>query len=87
MSGLAQGHHKALFTLCFLVSLQLRKFMDQMRSFVKMKPEDLSDPEILIQKQEQIQKSLKKFKKYFKTNLAKLYKSEEGDRISTINTQ
>jgi len=48
--------------------------------------DDLSDPEIIIQKQEQIQKSLKKFKKYFESNYAKLLVQEEEEMGLTGKT-
>lgn len=49
---MTQQYNKALFTLSYLVSLQLRKYMELLDSIVKMKPEDLIDSNILQHKQE-----------------------------------
>ena len=59
-------YNKALFTLSYLVSLQLRKYMELFTQIANMRPTDLQDPDIMLQKQQQIQKSLLKFKKHFK---------------------
>ena len=69
MSFMSQQYNKALFTLSYLVSLQLRKYMEMFNSITKMKVEDLQDPDIMRSKQEQIQASLDKFKKHFTKNL------------------
>lgn len=50
-SFMSQQYNKALFTLSYLVSLQLRKYMEMFRSITQLKLEDLRDPEILNQKQ------------------------------------
>jgi hypothetical protein len=47
-----------------------------------MRIEDLKDPDILSQKQEQINNSLNKFQKHFKNNLMKLI-SEEATNPKT----
>ena len=50
----SQQYNKALFTLSYLVSLQLRKYMELFHSITTMRPEDLNDPNIIKAKQEQI---------------------------------
>ena len=54
MALMSQQYNKALFTLSYLISLQLRKYMEMFTSIAKMKVEDLQDPTIMQQKQEQI---------------------------------
>ena len=43
----SQQYNKALFTLSYLVSLQLRKYMELFHSITTMRPEDLNDPNII----------------------------------------
>ena len=52
MSFMSQQYNKALFTLSYLISLQLRKYMEMFNSIVSMKTEDLMDPEIMQGKQD-----------------------------------
>ena len=58
---MSQQYNKALFTLSYLVSLQLRKYMQTLDSLTKMRREDMLDKDIWEQKQAQISKSLSKF--------------------------
>ena len=82
MSFMSQQYNKALFTLAYLVSLQLRKYMEMFSSITKMKVEDLKDPDIMKSKQEQIQVSLDKFKKHFTKNLDQLNEKEVHKKVS-----
>jgi len=50
MALMSQQYNKALFTLSYLISLQLRKYMEMFTSITKMKVEDLQDPTIMQQK-------------------------------------
>lgn len=52
MSFMSQQYNKALFTLSFLISLQLRKYMEMFNSIANMKIEDLMDPTVMRGKQE-----------------------------------
>ena len=47
MALMSQHYNKALFTLSYLISLQLRKYMEMFTSITKMKVEDLQDPTIM----------------------------------------
>jgi len=47
MALMSQQYNKALFTLSYLISLQLRKYMEMFTSIAKMKVEDLQDPTIM----------------------------------------
>jgi len=75
-------YNKALFTLSYLVSLQLRKYMELFTQIANMRAEDLQDPDIMLQKQQQIQKSVAKFKKHFKQNLKTLNDREVHKKVS-----
>ena len=77
-----QQYNKALFTLSFLVSLQLRKYMELFTQISQMRPSDLADPNIIAQKQEQINQTLVKFKKHFTQNLDSLHQKEVHKKIS-----
>ena len=46
-SFMSQEYNKALFTLSYLVSLQLRKYMELFNSLTKMNVEDLKDSDIM----------------------------------------
>lgn len=48
----SQSYNKALFTLSYLVSLQLRKYMEIFNQFAKMRIQDITDIDIMKQKQE-----------------------------------
>ena len=78
--SVSHSEKQPLFSLCYLLSLQLRKYMEQMRSIVRMRIEDLQDPSIFQQKQEQIDESMKKFKKHFSKNFSQLV-HHEGDEF------
>lgn len=56
--------------------------MEMFRSITQLKLEDLRDPEILNQKQAQIQKSLDSFKKHFTKNLDQLNQKEIHKQVS-----
>lgn len=56
--------------------------MEMFTSITKMKMEDLQDPTIMQQKQEQIQQSLEKFKKHFVKNLDQLNEKEVHKKVS-----
>jgi len=49
---MSHEYNKALFTLSYLVSLQLRKYMEMFSSITKMRASDFQDPDIMKQKQE-----------------------------------
>ena len=46
--------------------------MEMFNQIAKLRLEDLQDPDIIKEKQKQIQKSLDKFKKHFTKNLDQL---------------
>ena len=79
---MGRQYNKALFTLSYLVSMQLRKYMELFNKLTKMRVQDLQDPDIMKQKQEQIQKSLDKFKKHFTVNLDALNLKELHKSVS-----
>ena len=56
--------------------------MEMFNSIVQLKPEDLTDPNIMAGKQEQITKSLEKFKKHFGKNLDALNEKEVHKKVS-----
>lgn len=56
--------------------------MEMFTSITKMKVEDLMDPDIMKQKQEQIANSLEKFKKHFVKNLDQLNEKEVHKKVS-----
>jgi len=47
---MSHEYNKALFTLSYLVSLQLRKYMEMFSSIATMRAADLQDPDIMKQK-------------------------------------
>ena len=44
---MSHEYNKALFTLSYLVSLQLRKYMEMFSSIATMRASDLQDPDIM----------------------------------------
>lgn len=79
---LSKQYNKALFTLAYLVSLQLKKYMEALRQILTMKLEDLTDPELFAHKQQKLQTSLSKFKFHFQKNLADLVEREQSKGAS-----
>ena len=75
-NNMSHQYNKSLFTLSYLVSLQLRRYMDLVVSICNMRISDLTDPDILKQKQLQIGNSVSKFKKHFEKNLVDLNQRE-----------
>lgn len=79
---MSHQYNKALFTLSYLVCLQLRKYMELLNSICLMKEADLQDATIMRQKREQILKSMEKFKRHFGSNLEQLTEREEYKNVS-----
>ena len=85
INDLSQTSFKSLFTLCYLLTLQLKKFVQLFNDFTRMSVNDLKDENIFVQKKEQISFSLQKFEKYFISHYQKLKKNEDYLRNNFSN--